>query len=190
MIRMPGRSGPQELPRHGQRHGGWQPASEWRQGPAHPRARGRRRAGDPLRHPVPLTERPVIGDELRLPQVWCEAGQCIARYADPAALGEADVRARAVAAGWREDALGMMICPDCQHSDRYFWITQPVVRWERGMAFAMTSLIAAAIPEDAVGAAGAETGVLPAALPVPPPRAAAGAHGQGPREAGRHRRHR
>ena len=35
------------------------------------------------------------------------------------------------------------------------------------MAVAMASLIAAAIPEDAVGAAGAETGVLPAALAVP-----------------------
>ncbi|MGE5133795.1 MAG: hypothetical protein ACM32E_12895 [Gemmatimonadota bacterium] len=148
-------------------------------------------AGDPLLHPVPLTERPVIGDELRLPRVWCQAGRCIARHADPEALGEADARARAIAAGWREDAFGRLICPACQQGgDYYFWIAQPVIRWDRGMAFAMTSLLAAAVPEDAVGAAGAETGVLPAALPVPPPRAAAGAHGQSRPEAGRHRRHR
>jgi hypothetical protein len=36
----------------------------------------------------------------------------------------------------------------------------------------MTSLAASAIREDAVGAAGAGTGVLPAALPVQPPFAA------------------
>ena len=156
----------------------------WRQGGAH------RRAADPLLHPVPLTERPVIGDRLRLPQVWCHSGRCIARHAEPGALGEADARDRAIAAGWRADAFGRLICPACQRGDEYFWITQPVVRWDRRVAFAMTSLAAAAIPEDAVGAAGAETGVFPAALPVPAPPAAAAWDRWEPRGAGRHRLHR
>ena len=46
--------------------------------------------------------------------MWCEMGSCISRHADPAALGEADARVRAIKAGWRIDALGRLACPRCQ----------------------------------------------------------------------------
>jgi hypothetical protein len=75
---------------------------------------------------VRITERAVIGDELRIPIMWCEIGSCIAWHADPAALGEADIRARAIAAGWRVDALGRLACPRCQQMDGEFWATHPV----------------------------------------------------------------
>jgi hypothetical protein len=65
-----------------------------------------------VRARVPITERAVIGDELRMPVMWCEMGSCISWHSDPAALGEADIRARAIAAGWRVDALGRLTCPD------------------------------------------------------------------------------
>ena len=52
------------------------------------------------------TVRAVIGDELRMPIMWCEMGSCISWCADPSALGEADARARAISVGWRVDALG------------------------------------------------------------------------------------
>ena len=48
--------------------------------------------------------------------MWCEMGSCISWHADPAALGEADTRARAIAAGWRIDALGRLACPQCQQN--------------------------------------------------------------------------
>lgn len=56
----------------------------------------------------------IIGNRLRLPMARCEAGSCSARYEDPAATGEADIRARAIAAGWREDWIGLLTCPACQ----------------------------------------------------------------------------
>jgi hypothetical protein len=43
---------------------------------------------------------------------------CGAGFADPAALGEADNRARAVAAGWSEDAWSKLVCPVCQQCAR------------------------------------------------------------------------
>ena len=49
--------------------------------------------------------------------MWCEMGSCITWYTDPAALGEADTRARAIAAGWRIDGLGRLACPACQQTD-------------------------------------------------------------------------
>src|SRR5215813_12301309 len=50
-------------------------------------------AGD-SRAPGPSTaERAVIGDQLRIPIVWCELAQCISHHTNPAALGEADIRA-------------------------------------------------------------------------------------------------
>ena len=58
-----------------------------------------------------MTVRPVIGDQLRMPIMWCEMGSCISWHADPAALGEADTRARAIGAGWRIDALGRRPAP-------------------------------------------------------------------------------
>ena len=66
------------------------------------------------------TVRAVIGDELRMPVMWCEMGSCISWHADPAALGEADNRARAINAGWRVDALGRLACPRCQQTDAGF----------------------------------------------------------------------
>lgn len=72
------------------------------------------------------TERAVIGDQLREVAAWCELSPCIARYTDAKALGQADVVARAVAAGWRKDAVGRLICPECQQL-RPIWGAAPVV---------------------------------------------------------------
>jgi len=105
----------------------------------------------------------VIGDELRMPIMWCEMGFCISWHSDSAALGEADIRARAIAAGWRVDALGRLACPQCQQSDGRFWATHPVRLRARGMA------TAAAERDHAAGAAGgAEAGMI---LAVEPPLA-------------------
>ena len=108
-----------------------------------------------------ITERAAIGDELRIPIAWCEMGSCISHYADPAALGEADIRTRAIAAGWRLDALGRLACPQCQQGDSWFWTAHPVALWDRDTAVAMTTLMAAAVREiaGADGAAGMERGV-------------------------------
>ena len=112
---------------------------------------------------VEITERAVIGDELRIPVAWCEMGACISHYADPAALGEADIRARAVEAGWRADALDRLACPQCQQGDSWFWTAHPAVLWDRDTAVAMTTLMAAAVREiaGADGAAGVEPGAFP-----------------------------
>ncbi len=69
----------------------------------------------------------IIGDELRIPTLWCQFGSCIARFTHRAALGERDLRARALAAGWHYDALGRLACPDCAQHDPTFWITCPPV---------------------------------------------------------------
>lgn len=77
----------------------------------------------------------IIGDELRIPVLWCQFGSCIARFTHRAALGERDLRARALAAGWHYDALGRLACPDCAQHDSTFWITCPPVpvtrHWRR-----------------------------------------------------------
>jgi hypothetical protein len=57
--------------------------------------------------------------------MWCQFGSCIARYTHPGALGERDLRARALAAGWRYDALGRLACPDCAQHDATFWARRP-----------------------------------------------------------------
>ena len=100
-----------------------------------------------------VTGRAVIGDELRTPIMWCEMGACISRYSDPAALGEADIRARAIGAGWRIDALGRLACPRCQQTDGRFWATHPVTLHDRDRAVTLTALMAAAaaLREDAAG---------------------------------------
>ena len=126
-----------------------------------------------VRGRVPITERAVIGDELRMPITWCEMGFCISWHADPAALGEADIRVRAIAAGWRVDALGRMACPRCQQSSSQFWATHPV-RLHAGDT-APAALPAAAGCEDGTDAergtipavAGAIPAVEPALLPLP-----------------------
>ena len=66
--------------------------------------------------------------------MWCEMGSCITWYADPAALGEADTRARAIAAGWRIDGLGRLACPTCQQTDPFFWTSCAVMPWDRYVA--------------------------------------------------------
>jgi hypothetical protein len=68
---------------------------------------------DPLAGPVTITEHCVIGDQIRVPAAWCDLG-CGRRFADPAALGEGDNRARAMAAGWCTDACSRLVCPACQ----------------------------------------------------------------------------
>jgi len=80
----------------------------------------------PVLAPVPVTERAVIGDELRLPIVWCEMPSCISWHRDPASAGERDARIRAYAAGWRTDALGRLACPDCQQARPDYRTPQPV----------------------------------------------------------------
>ena len=84
--------------------------------------------------------RAVIGDQLRMPVMWCEMGSCISWRTDPVALGEADARARAISAGWRIDALGRLACPQCQQTDPSFWATGRVVRWDRYTAVAQAAI--------------------------------------------------
>lgn len=93
---------------------------------SHGGAQARTTARASVRGRAQITARAVIGDELRMPIMWCEMGSCISWHSDPAALGEADIRARAIAAGWRVDALGRMACPRCQQSNSQFWATHPV----------------------------------------------------------------
>ncbi len=69
--------------------------------------------------------RAIIGDQLRTPSLWCEFGSCIARYSSDDALGEGDLRARALAAGWRYDALGRLACPRCARHDPSFRARRP-----------------------------------------------------------------
>jgi hypothetical protein len=85
--------------------------------------------GASLTGPVVASERAVIGDELRQPALWCDFSPCLARFTDPAALGDGDLRARAYAAGWRNDALGRLACPDSQQHDPSFWATRQVRVW-------------------------------------------------------------
>jgi hypothetical protein len=97
------------------------------------------------------TGRAVIGDQLRMPIMWCEMDSCISWYADPAALGEADTRASAIGAGWRIDALGRLACPRCQQTDPRFWASCPVVPWDRYRAIARASRGAAVSGEGTTG---------------------------------------
>ncbi|HEV2450514.1 MAG TPA: hypothetical protein VGS62_01135 [Streptosporangiaceae bacterium] len=114
------------VPRHARRSGvaprpGW--AAE--QAPTRPRPE-RDRPGprpparfDPLIHPVAITEQSVIGDQLRVPATWCDMPGCGVSFAHPAALGEADNRARAATAGWGADTWGRLVCPSCQRHHRH-----------------------------------------------------------------------
>lgn len=69
---------------------------------------------DPLIHPVAITGRCAIGDQIRVPAAWCAVAGCETAFRDPVALGEADNRARAITAGWAKDALCRLVCPACQ----------------------------------------------------------------------------
>ena len=102
---------PPEAARGPRRMAGPEPAN----GPAGLYAAPPPRAGfDPLADPVAITERSVLGDQIRLPATWCEIAGCGAGFTDPAALGEVDNRARAIVAGWAADAAGRLACPACQ----------------------------------------------------------------------------
>ena len=115
--------GPQARPRHARRPdaGGWAGRVA---GPGSPGLPADRQAlrlparRDPLVQPVAITEHCVIGDQIRVPAAWCDMAGCRSRFADPAALGETDNRARALAAGWGQDACGQLVCPACQHRRR------------------------------------------------------------------------
>jgi len=142
-----------------------------------------RRTG--IRSRVEITERAAIGDELRIPIAWCEMGSCISHYADEGALGEADIRARAIAAGWRLDALSRLACPQCQQSDSWFWTAHPVALWDRDTAVAMTTLMAEAAREspaaDATPGADTPAGLrTEPALPPLPALPVRGRHRQPP----------
>jgi hypothetical protein len=93
--------------------------------------------------PAAANVRAVIGDQLRMPIMWCEMGSCISWHADPAALGEADARARAIDAGWLIDAFDRLVCPRCQQADPRFRACHPVVPWDRHTAMARAARIAA-----------------------------------------------
>jgi hypothetical protein len=67
----------------------------------------------------------VIGDEIRIPTLWCEFGRCIERYSHAEASGERDLRGRALAAGWRYDAAGRLACPACATGDPGFLASRP-----------------------------------------------------------------
>ncbi len=95
------------------------------------------------------TARAVIGDQLRIPIMWCEMGSCISWHTDPAALGEGDLRVRAIGVGWRIDAFGRLACPRCQQTDPGFRASRPVVRWDRYTAMARTARIVAGRPAPA-----------------------------------------
>src|SRR5215468_1433564 len=96
------------------------------------------------RAPGPSTaERAVTADPLRIPLVWCALAQCISHHTNPAALGEADIRARALSAGWRFDRLGRLTCPECQQSSPWFWPAHPVALQDREAAAIMVALMAA-----------------------------------------------
>jgi len=96
------------------------------------------RAADP-----DTTARALIGDQLRIPIMWCEIAPCVSHHTNPAALGEADIRARALSAGWRFDRLGRLTCPECQQSSPWFWPAHPVALWDRDAAATMVALMAA-----------------------------------------------
>jgi hypothetical protein len=127
-----------------------------------------------------ITERAAIGDQLRMPVACCEMVSCISRHSDPAALGEADIRARAIAVGWRVDALGRLTCPSCQQSGSGFWAPHPVVLWDRNTAVTMAALMAAALRTEGVAdkmiggntraSRPAGRGQPPGSTPVPAPR--------------------
>jgi hypothetical protein len=103
-----------------------------------------------------VTARAVIGDQLRLPIMWCEMRSCISWFAHPAALGEADIRARAIDAGWRVDAVGLLVCPQCVQTAPGFQSHLPVVLWDREEAMAMSAQMAGEPSAEAVASAAQE----------------------------------
>jgi hypothetical protein len=134
--------------------------------------------GREMRESAETIEPAPIGDALRMPIAWCEMGSCISHYEDPAALGEADIRARAIEAGWKVDALGRLACPQCQRSGPWFWTTHPIVPWDRHRAVTAVAAMTTAAGEDSTGGArrAAGRGVIQAAAPPLVPLPAEGRH--------------
>jgi hypothetical protein len=134
-----------------------------------------------------IIEPAPIGDALRIPIAWCEMDSCISNYEHPAALGEADIRARAITAGWRVDALGRLACPQCQRSGPWFWTTHPIVPWDRHRAVSTLALMTEAVREDAAGDAGqgAGSGVIQDVEPPLVPLPAQGRHRESLRDSRR-----
>jgi hypothetical protein len=113
--------------------------------------------------------RAVIGDQLRMPVMWCEMGSCISFHADPAALGEADARARAIEAGWRIDAFGRLACPRCQQANPGFRAPGQVVPWDRPTAVARTARASRAAVRSSRAPGRAVSGYPPASRAEPEP---------------------
>src|ERR1700722_15417833 len=134
--------------------------------------------GHEVRESAETIEPAPIGDALRIPMSWCEMGSCISHYEHPAALGEADIRARAVEAGWRVDAFGRLACPQCQRSGPWFWTTHPIVPWDRHRAVSAVAVMTTAAGEDATGGVGRGAGrdVIQAVAPPLVPLPAQGRH--------------
>jgi hypothetical protein len=140
-------------------------AHAWAEARAEARARAQVEARAEAAARAEATERAVIGDELRIPIMWCEMGSCISWHADPEALGEADNRARAIGLGWRIDALGRLACPQCQQTDPGFWAACPVVPQDWHTAVARTARDAAVPGNQVIGGADAETSRDPGRAP-------------------------
>src|SRR5580693_1278237 len=131
-----------------------------------------------IRESAESIEPAPIGDALRIPMAWCEMDSCISHHEHPAALGEADIRARAIEAGWRVDALGRLACPQCQWSGPWFWTTHPIVPWDRHRAVKAVAAMTTVAGEDAPGGVGrgAGRGVIQADAPPLVPLPAQGRH--------------
>ena len=166
----PARHSPAEPARHGGRHRG--PATDVAPPAGEPAPDAGVSAGAGVISRVEKPQRATIGDQLRLPAAWCEMGSCIERHADPAALGEADARARAISAGWRVDALGRLACPRCQQTSSGFRASCPVTLWDRDTALASATLtIAVTRHRRAASTPGRPAaGVIPAGPPAAVPR--------------------
>ena len=65
-------------------------------GIARPRPPGGRLRADPLAGPVAITQRAVLGDQLKRPAAWCEMAGCLSRYDDPASAYYLEPRRREV----------------------------------------------------------------------------------------------
>jgi hypothetical protein len=102
-----------------------------------------------------------------MPVMWCEMGSCISWRADPAALGEADTRARAIDAGWRIDAFGRLACPGCQQANPGFRASSQVVPWDRPTAAARTARASRAAVRSSCTPGRAVSGYPPASRAEP-----------------------
>lgn len=122
---IPRHARPLARPRWVPRPGEGRLAGRRARGVSQPGLAGERGGAGLLVGPVAITGRAVLGDRIRRPTAWCEMAACISRYEDPAALGEADIRARALAAGWRHDAVGRLVCPYCQRRGPGLWASYP-----------------------------------------------------------------